>query len=195
MIYQIAGYLSGIAILLSFVPYIRDIFRNKTKPERISWLIWSILGSIAFFSQFAKGASYSLIMPGAQTIGDLLIFIFAIKYGLGGFTKRDITALIGASVALFLWYLTSEATVALFLIIFIDGVGAVLTVIKSYENPTTETVSSWVLTFIGGALACLSVGKIDFILLAFPIYICLASLSILVSIKIGFNSTKRSVRN
>jgi hypothetical protein len=187
MIYQIAGYLSGIAILLSFVPYIRDIFRNKTKPERMSWLIWSILGSIAFFSQFAKGASYSLVMPGAQTVGDLLIFIFAIKYGLGGFTKRDIMALIGASAALFLWYLTSEATVALFLIIFIDGVGAVLTVIKSYENPTTETISSWVLTFIGGALACLAVGKINLVLLAFPIYICLASFSILVSIKIGLN--------
>ena len=193
MIYQVAGYLSGIAILLSFIPYIRDIFKHKTRPQRMSWLIWSILGSIAFFSQFAKGASYSLVMPATQTLGDLLIFMLAIKYGLGGLMKRDIAALIGVSIALLLWYLTSEAIVALFIVIFIDGIGAVLTAIKSYENPTTETISAWVLTFIGGALACFAVGKLDFILLAFPIYICLASFLILISIKLGFNAQKNSV--
>lgn len=186
MIIELAGYLSGIAILLSFVPYIKDMFRRKTKPERISWLIWSILGSIAFFSQFAKGASYSLVMTGAQAIGDLFIFILAIKYGLGGFLKRDIMALIGAGIGLFLWYITSEAAVALFIVIFIDAIGAVLTIIKSYENPATETVSAWALTFIGGFFACIAVGSLNLILLAFPLYICLASLAILISIKLGF---------
>lgn len=186
MIVESAGYLSGIAILLSFVPYIKDMFHGKTKPERISWLIWSILGSIAFFSQLAKGASYSLVMTGAQAIGDLFIFILAIKYGLGGFLKRDIIALVGAGVGLFLWYITKEAAIALFIVIFIDAIGAVLTVIKSYENPATETISSWVLTGIGGLLSCIAVGSFDFILLVFPFYILLASLAILTAIKLGF---------
>ncbi len=186
MIIEFAGYLSGIAILLSFVPYIKDIFRGKTKPEKISWLIWSILGLIAFFSQFAKGASYSLVMIGAQAIGDLFIFILAIKYGLGGFLKRDIIALVGVGVGLFLWYITKEAAIALFVVIFIDAMGAFLTVIKSYENPATETVSSWVLTGIGGLLACISVGSFNFILLAFPLYILLASVAILIAIRLGF---------
>jgi hypothetical protein len=194
MISEIAGYLSGIAILLSFVPYIKDIFLKKTKPERISWLIWSILGSIAFFSQFAKGASYSLVMTGIQTIGDLFIFILAIKYGLGGFLKRDIIALVGAGVSLFLWYITKEAAIALFIVIFIDAIGAILTVIKSYENPATETVSSWVLTGIGGLLACIAVGSFNFVLLAFPFYILLASLAILTAIKFGFRHLRMSNR-
>ena len=185
MIYQIAGYLSGVAILLSFVPYLRDIFRRTTKPQRASWLIWTILGSISFFSQFSKGASYSLILTGAQAIGDLFIFIFAIKYGLGGFMKRDFFALILAGVGLWLWYLTSEAAIALFIVIAIDATGALLTTLKSYQHPTTETISSWVLTLIGGVLGCVAVGKLDFILLAFPAYICLASLSILIAIQLG----------
>ncbi len=190
MIIEFAGYLSGIAILLSFVPYIKDIFRGKTKPEKISWLIWSILGLIAFFSQFAKGASYSLVMIGAQAIGDLFIFILAIKYGLGGFLKRDIIALVGVGVGLFLWYITKEAAIALFVVIFIDAMGAFLTVIKSYENPATETVSSWVLTGIGGLLACISVGSFNFILLAFPLYILLASVAILIAIRLGFQRVR-----
>ncbi|MFA4833863.1 MAG: hypothetical protein WC619_03380 [Patescibacteria group bacterium] len=187
---EIFGYLSGLAILISFLPYIRDIFSGKTKPERISWLIWAGLGLISLFSQFAKGASYSLIMTGAQAVGDLFIFLLAIKYGLGGFLKRDIAALIGAGLGLFLWYITKEAAVALFIVIFVDAIGVVLTVIKSYEKPKTETISAWVFTFIGGFLGCLAVGGFNFILLVFPFYICLASLSILLAIKLGLKHNK-----
>lgn len=186
MITQIAGYLSGIAILLSFAPYIRDIFLKKTKPERMSWLIWAVLGLISFFSQLAKGARYSLIMTGAQALGDLFIFILAVKHGIGGFLKRDIFALIGAAIGLILWYITKEAAIALFIVIFIDATGAVLTIIKSYEHPETETISSWALTSIGGFLACIAIGKFNLILLAFPFYICAISLAIIVSIKLGF---------
>ena len=171
---------------MSFLPYIRDIFKGKTKPERISWLIWAILGSISFFSQFAKGASYSLVLVGAQTFGDLFIFILAIKWGFGGFLKRDIFALVGAGIGLVLWYVTKEAAVALFVAIFIDAIGVVLTVIKSYEEPTTETISSWVLTLLAGVLACIAVGSFNLVLLAFPFYIFLASAAILIAIKLGF---------
>ena len=188
---EIAGYLSGAAILYSFAPYIRDIFKGKTKPERISWLIWGVIGLISFFSQMAKGASYSLIMTGVQALGDIFIFILAIKYGMGGFLKRDIFGLFGSAVGLFMWYLTKEAAVALFIIIFVDAVGAVLTVIKSYEHPSSETVSSWAFTFLGGLFACFAVGSLNFILLAFPLYICLASLSILTAMGIGFKHKVR----
>lgn len=188
---EIAGYLSGVAILLSFVPYIRDIFRGKTRPERMSWLIWAILGLIAFFAQLAKGGTFSTIFTAAQAAGDLSIFILGIKYGVGGLVKRDIIALIGAVIGLILWYLTKEAAVALFIVIFVDALGVVLTVIKSYEQPKTETVSTWVLTFIAGVLACLAVGRFNFILLSFPFYISLAGLSILIAIKLGLKKNKK----
>lgn len=31
-----------VAIALAFVPYLRDIFRRKTKPHTYTWLIWTI---------------------------------------------------------------------------------------------------------------------------------------------------------
>ncbi|MDP1619802.1 MAG: hypothetical protein U0944_02430 [Candidatus Moranbacteria bacterium] len=188
MLSEAAGYLSGIAIASSFVPYIRDVFSGKTKPERISWLIWAILGLIAFSSQAASGASYSLVMTGVQFFGDMAVFILAIRYGFGGFLRRDFWALMGASASLFLWYLTDEPAFALFLVIFIDAIGVVLTIIKTYENPETETISTWVFTSAAGFLGCLAVGSLDFILLAFPLYICLAGLAILAAIRLGFRS-------
>ena len=194
MVIQAAGYLSGIVIIISLLPYFKDIFLKKTKPERASWFIWSVLGLISFFSQFAKGASYSLVMTGVQALGDLSIFLLAVKYGIGGFARRDFIALIGAGIGLFLWYLTKEAAIALFIVIFIDAIGVVLTVIKTYKNPGTETTIYWVMTSISGLLACIAVGKINFILLAYPLYILLASLAVLVSIKLGFrhSNTKTS---
>ncbi|NTV41487.1 MAG: hypothetical protein HGA61_04435 [Candidatus Moranbacteria bacterium] len=192
MLNEFFGYLSGLAILASFFPYIRDIFLGKTKPERMSWLIWAVLGSIAFFSQFAKGASWSLIFTGAQTAGDLVVFILAIKYGLGGFVKRDFVAFIGVGASLLLWYFTREALVALFVVIFIDAIGAFLTTLKSFEQPETETKSAWIFTFLGGLLGCFAVGEMNFILLAFPFYICLASASILLAIELGIMKRKIS---
>jgi len=185
MFFQVAGYLSGLAMLLSFVPYIRDIFRGSTKPERISWLIWAVLGSISFASLSAKGASFSLFLPGAQALVDLMIFVLAIKYGMGGFTRRDVIALIAAAVGLILWYIFNEAAVALFIAIFIDATGVVLTTIKAYEKPETETVSTWVLTFLAGVFSVIAVGKLNWILLSFPIYIALAGLSIMIAIWLG----------
>ncbi|HEY4525834.1 MAG TPA: hypothetical protein VJL32_01905 [Candidatus Paceibacterota bacterium] len=182
---QFLGYLSGVLIIASFAPYVRDIFWGKTKPQRASWLIWALLGTIAFFSQWAKGAGDSLWLPGVQALGDLSIFVLALWYGVGGMSRGDIFALTGAGVGLILWYLTNEPALALFISILIDGAGAVLTVIKAYHSPGSETVSSWVLTWLGGASGALAVGELNFVLLAFPIYIVLACSAILGAIFIG----------
>ncbi len=192
MLNQYFGYLSGVAISLSFVPYLISIFKKETKPERASWLIWAVLGGISFFSQSAKGASDSLWLTGVQTFGDLTIFLFAIKYGIGGLLKRDILALCGAGLSLILWYLTSEPAIALIIVIFIDALGGVLTIIKSYEYPGTESISAWVLTILGGLFGALAVGRWNLTLLAFPVYISLISLIILLAAFFGLkNKTKK----
>ncbi len=113
------------------VPYIRDIFLLKTKPERASWFIWTVLGFISFFSQYAKGATNSLWLTAGQTCAVLIIVILSIKYGVGGFTKRDIRALIGAGVGLALWYLTKEAAWAIFFVIAVDSIGSSLTALQA----------------------------------------------------------------
>ncbi|MEI7498157.1 MAG: hypothetical protein WCK11_02640 [Candidatus Falkowbacteria bacterium] len=188
---EIAGYLSGVAILLSFVPYIRDVFLHKTKPERISWLIWSILGLISFFSQWAKGGEYSLILTGAQVVGDFGVFLLALKFGLGGFFFRDKLAIVGMATGLLLWFFTKEPLFALFIAILIDAIGVWLTVMKTFEQPETETTSAWWLTLLGGFFGLLAVDPSNRVLFVFPIYICFASTSILLAIYFGKQFKKK----
>lgn len=152
---EFLGVLSGIFSASGYIPYIRDILARKTKPERASWLIWTVLTVIAFFTQFAKGASYSLWLPALETCGLTIVLFLSIQFGVGGLQKRDLAAL----------YIT----------IGIDAIGTILTVQKAYEKPETETLSTWLLVASAGILGMLAVGQWNTILLSYPFYIFLAN--------------------
>jgi len=186
----ISGYISAILSILMIAPYIRDIFLLKTKPERASWLIWTVLGFIAFFSQLAKGATDSLWLTGGQTLAVFIILMLSIKYGVGGLTKRDTRALVAAGIGLIIWYITQEAAWALLIVIAIDSVGTLLTAIKSYEDPESETFSTWIISGTSGIFGALAVGAFHPILLAYPIYIIIANYMIVVMILLGRRRTK-----
>lgn len=182
---QIFGYISAVLSIVMIIPYIRDIFRLETKPERGSWFIWTVLGLIAFISQLSKGATDSLWLTAGQTVSVLVIFLLSIKYGYGGLGKRDIQGLLGAGVGLLLWYLTREAAFALIFVILIDSIGTYLTAIKSYSDPESETLSTWVISGTSGIFGMLAVGSFNFILLAYPFYIMLANYAIVGAIFLG----------
>lgn len=176
-----AGVLAGIAV----IPYIRDILGGTTKPERASWLIWSVLSSIAFFSQLAEGASWSLWLTGIDTLGVIITFLLALKYGVGGFTRRDIAALCVAAIGLIVWYFSKHAFLALFIVIAIDLIGTLLTIIKTYQSPKSETMSTWLLIGVAGICSMISVGSFDPILLTYPFYIALANFAVVFAILFG----------
>lgn len=184
------GYISLLLFMFSAVPYVRSILKGNTKPQRITWLIWTVLVFIAFFSQLAKGATWSLLLTVGDAITIVIVFIFSIKYGVGGFRKIDILSLIGAGISLLLWYLTNEPAVALFLIILIDIIGSNLTILKVWKNPETENWVGWAMCGVGGLFGILSVGSFNLILLAYPVYICLANSVIAIIVLIRKNSPR-----
>ncbi len=179
------GITSGILAIVAVVPYIRDILKKTTRPERASWLIWTVLGSIAFFSQLAKGATNSLWMTGLSTLCVLTVFLLSLKHGEGGLIKRDIIALVFAFVGLVLWFFTKDATIALLIVIAVDCSGSILTITKSYKDPESETMSTWILASISGLFGTLSVGVFNWILLIYPLYILFANFAVTLAIVLG----------
>ena len=179
------GLVSGLLSIVMFIPYVKDILLHTTKPQRATWLIWSVLGGIAFFTQLAKGATDSLWLTGVQTLGVFVVFLLSIRFGTGGLRKWDILALIAAALSLMLWYVTHEPAAALFLIIVIDAIGASLTVAKAYKDPGSETLITWLLSGTSGIFATLAVGSFNYTLLAYPVYIALINYSVVASILLG----------
>ena len=172
---EFVGILSGILSASGYIPYIRDILARKTKPERASWLIWTVLTTIAFFTQLAKGASNSLWLPALETCGLTIVLLLSIQFGVGMLQKKDLIALTIAGLGILLWYFTKDATIALYITIGIDTIGTILTVQKAYEKPQTETLSTWLLVAGAGILGMLAVGQWNIVLLSYPVYIFLAN--------------------
>ena len=177
--------LTTLFLLTAFIPYLRDMLRGKTKPERASWFIWAVLGSIALFSQYAEGAHWSLILPTLDTFFGIVIFFLAIPYGMGGFTRRDTVSLLIACLGLLAWAITKQPLVALLIVIGIDMTGTYLTVAKAYEHPETETMFSWVMTALAGIPALIAVGNWTFSLAIYPLYIVIANGIVPVAMYLG----------
>ena len=182
---EILGGVSGLLIALSCIPYIRDILLLKTRPQRMTWFIWMVLLTIAFFAQVSKGGTWSLITTGIDWLGVVVIFILSIKNGMGGATKLDKMALAGAGIGLILWYLTNEPFYALIITILIDFIAGMLTILKAYKEPETETFIAYMICGTGGLLGTLAVGKLNLSLIIFPLWICLFNYAIGITVLIG----------
>lgn len=179
------GLLSGILSAACYVPYIKGILQRKVKPERASWLIWSVLTAIGFFSNLAIGATNSLWLPGIQGVGVIVVFLLSLWTGYGGLLKRDIIILFASGATLFIWHLTKQPLIAIYLTVLIDAMAGYLTIIKAYEEPDTETPITWTLSGLAGFFAVLSVGRLDPSLLAYPFYIFLVNGSVVAAIMLG----------
>lgn len=172
----ICGLISAALSTLAFLPYIRDTLARKTHPQRASWLVWSVLGSISFMSQIYEGAVQSLLFASAQVGGTILVFVLSLWLGVGGLlNRRDASVLAIAAVGLGLWFFTENAVYALGISIGISLLGGTLTVRKAYLAPWTETLSTWSFSFIAAAFALLAVGQFDPVLAAYPAYLFVLS--------------------
>ena len=181
-----AGVLSGILSLLAFWPYLLDTFHGRTEPQRASWLIWSVLGSIAFFSQVYEGATSSLWFAGAQVGSTISVFAMSVRRGFGRFLRKvDWAVLCVAALGLALWYLTKTAAYALAITISISLIAGCLTVAKCYKQPSSETLSTWIISFGAAILAILAVDSFDPVLIAYPAYLFTLYGMFIISICLG----------
>ena len=161
------GLASGILSTFAYIPYVIDTAQGRTRPQRASWLIWSVLGSIAFVSQVYEGATTSLWFAGVQVTGTIIVFVLSIRVGKGCYlSKSDYLILLAAIAGLALWYFTETAAYALAITISISLLGGFATITKTYKDPYSETLLTWMVSLIASVCALLSVGKVDFIVLA-----------------------------
>jgi hypothetical protein len=183
---MIFGIASAVLSTFAYLPYAIDTLERRTQPLRSSWLIWSILGSIAVASQIYEGATDSLWFAAIQVGWTIAIFILAITRGTGSYLKgSDGFVLLGAAFGLLLWAITDTAVYALMITISISLLGGAVTVSKAYRDPESETMTTWGCSFVAAGLAMLAVGRLDWALLAYPMYWFLLNGAIVAAMVLG----------
>ena len=171
----VIGISSAVVNTVGLVPYIRDIFKGKTQPERATWWIWLVLNAIVIAALINAGATWGLAMNFGQTIAVLLIAGLSVKYGFGSFHRRDLVSLIFAAIGIVIWRFTSQPIAAILIVVAVDAAGFWLTVNKSWHAPHTETLISWQLAAASGFLGVLAVGELSPTKLIYPLYIALGN--------------------
>ncbi len=176
---------SGVMVLIGAPFYLVDILKGKTKPERTTWLIWSIQGIIAFGALYKLGAHWALLYVGLEAVGNILVYLLALKFGTGGWKTRDKIALAVAFVGLIASFLFRAPLLAILGVIVADLAGVALTIRKAYLDPSSETTFTWIALGISSALAAASVGKVSFELLLYPVYLSAACFAVPVAQVLG----------
>ena len=158
------------------------MLRGTTRPHRGTWLIWSLLSVLVFFSQRADGASWSLVAAGMQVLLNGLIFVLAVRRGVGGVSRADRLMLAIAAGGALGWVIADEPFVATACVVAADLLGLAMMLPKTYRDPESETLATFALASVSGALATAAVGSVDPALVVYPIYLCLGNLGLAILI-------------
>lgn len=165
-----------IALALSIsanVPYIIECVQGKVKPERVSWFIWTLLGTVYFWSALREGGA--VLFTTGELIGPVVAFVLSLKYGVGGKSKFDMVMLVLALLAIG-WLVVAEQTLfSLVLALVADGIALTLTIRKLHIDPSSESRWAWGIFLISGIFAVISLTSYTLETLAFPIYVIIGS--------------------
>ena len=176
------GVLAGAASVVNTLPYIGDIVRGTTRPHRGTWFVWALLAVVVCASQYADGASWSLLMGIAQAALTTVVFVLALRHGEGGLSGAEAIAMAAAGGAVLGWLIAGEPLVATACVILADLLAAALMVPKTYRDPGSETLASFAGAGLAGALGAGAVGALDVSLLCYPVYFCLVNAALAVLI-------------
>lgn len=145
MFREVIGGLAAVLALVSYVPYVADIFKGKTKPHAISWGIWSALLAIYLLAAVHDHAGPGVWQLGITTLMCALIFVLSLRRGEKQIFRSDWLCLLGAAIAGMLWWITNDPLVSILLVTAIDFIAFVPTFRKSFHKPHQETLSThWV---------------------------------------------------
>jgi hypothetical protein len=178
----VLGVLAGLLGVANMVPYVRDTIRGETRPHRGTWLIWGSLAIVVWLSQRADGASWSLMLASGQVVLNSIVVLLAIRRGEGGMSAPEAAMLGVAGGGVIGWIVANQPIVAIACVIAADLVATALMAPKTYRDPGSETLVTYVGASVAGALAAGAVGALDVSLLLYPVYYCLVNIAIAILI-------------
>lgn len=190
----LCGLIAGMLSLYGYIPYIWDTLRGRCRPQRSSWLIWSVPSCVFFYTHVTEGADASLFFAAVQCVCTLLVFLTSLRWGTGSLLRApDVCALGVAGLGLLLWYWTDDPLTALGLSILVGMSGGVMTIIKAYKRPHTESFGPWVIAAVASTLSLVAVGELNWVLLAYPAYLWVLRILIVGAIVISPYRVAREV--
>ncbi len=171
LFFAIIGAVIGVAFSL---PYYFDIFALKTKPHIYTWFIWLITTATATVAAFYGNGGWGLVNLVLMTIIVFGVFVISIKYGTKNITKWDGAILVMAILAILVWWQLHRPLISVFMVTAIDVLAYLPSFRKSWEEPWSETLTSWLGFAIANVFAVLSLKEYNLLTTTYLVAIGLA---------------------
>ena len=170
--------------------YLAATLKGEVKPNRVSFLLWSVAPLIAFAAQLRQGVGIESLMTFATGFLPFLVFVatFFNRRSVWNLTFFDVSCGVLSVVGLILWKLTRVGNVAIALSIVADGFAAVPTVVKAFRHPNTEVAWPWLATSVGVLLTILTIDHLTFANAAFIVYILVLNVLIYMLVRFRFGA-------
>ncbi len=168
--HMIMGTIGGFIAFFGFLPYIFQVVRKETKPNRASWLIWSVMGFLILVTYYATGSRNNLPGTIALAVGPAITMLLSLKYGESKFDTLDKGCLLGAVMSLLLWKGLHAPALGLLGALITDAMGVIPTWRDLLKNPAKEKPHAWVIWSIANVCNMFTIERMTIQDTLYPTY-------------------------
>ncbi|OGI45781.1 hypothetical protein A2121_00990 [Candidatus Nomurabacteria bacterium GWB1_40_6] len=164
--------------------YIRDVIKGGTRPNLVSWFIWSLAPFIGVFFQLKAGARLSILPIFMAGFTSLVVIIVSVlkKNGYWKINSFDVVCGIISLFALILYVFTHNLSISILFAIISDGLAYIPTIRKSWNFPESETGLMYTTGIVSNIIGLLTIKMWTFPIYSFGIYIVLFNSMVVFSI-------------
>jgi hypothetical protein len=177
--------LAGAALTLTgWLTYVRNTLAGTTKPNRMTYLMWSVAPLIATAAALTKGVRWAAIPVFMSGFCPFMVLVASYRnrvayWKLG---KLDYACGILSALALILWGVTQQPELAIIFAIAGDGLAAAPTLIKAWSHPQTETGVAYAFAAISAGTSFAAAPQWSFAEVGFAAYLVILNAAIWLSI-------------
>lgn len=152
--------------------------RGTTRPNRVSYLMWMLAPFIGTAAALSNGVHWAVLPVFISGFAPLMVLVASYTAPKAYWKLELFDYLCGACsvLALILWGITKEPTIAIVFAIISDGFALIPTLVKSWKHPETEYGVSYAGSIVNGITAFLAIQAWIFAEYAFPLYIVIANI-------------------
>lgn len=141
---NILGSIAVTLALLSYAVYFLSIYKGQTKPHGFTWFVWGTLSAVGLGAVWVSGGGSGTWVIAVNMIACYTVATIAFLQHRVRYDRFDWLALLGAFLAMFLWWLTNNPLAAILLVSISDVTGAIPTIRKAYKFPFEENPQTFI---------------------------------------------------
>lgn len=174
----ILGVITIVIGVLSYSFYLRDIFKNKIKPDPYSWLIWGVLAAIAFSAQLTSGADFGSWATALTSTACLFIAAVSFRRSRGRIKTIDEISLIGALLGVILWGYTKDPLFAVFCVVLVGAIGFAPMFYQAFYKPHEENTITFALNALKFVFSFFALNSANLVTGLYPIAMIVMNISL-----------------